>query len=66
MDNVIASVLGRIASQVGDPKLKGVGDNIDRGLILRQLLEDNGFLIHMKRTKKRWHNAINQTYFDPV
>ena len=43
MDNVTASKLGAIAIAAGDPKRNGVGDSIDRGLILRRLLEEGGF-----------------------
>lgn len=40
MDNVLAWKLGEIAS---DPQLKSGGDLIDRGLVLRRLLEEKGF-----------------------
>jgi len=43
MDNVLASKLGNIAIEAGNPKHEGVGDSIDRGLILRRLLEEAGF-----------------------
>lgn len=43
MDNVIASRLGQIATQAGKPDRKDVGDSIDRGLILRRLLEEAGY-----------------------
>lgn len=45
MDNVIASMLGRIATAAGDPSRTDVGDSIDRGLILRRLLEEAGLEI---------------------
>ena len=47
MDNVLASRLGEVAREVGDPAHKGVGvgDSIDRGLILRRRLEEIGFEI---------------------
>lgn len=45
MDNVLAWRLGEIASNAGDPLRSGVGDQIDRGLILRRLLEEKGFFI---------------------
>jgi hypothetical protein len=43
MDNVLASKLGKVAVAAGDPKRTDVGDSIDRGLILRRLLEEAGF-----------------------
>jgi hypothetical protein len=49
MDNVLASRLGNIASEVGNPKHKGVGDSIDRGLILRRRLEEEGFYLTRKK-----------------
>jgi hypothetical protein len=49
MDNVLAWRLGEIASDAGDPQRKGVGDLIDRGLILRRLLEEKGFYIIIKK-----------------
>lgn len=42
MDNVIAARLGQLARQAGKDR-KDVGDDIDRGLILRRLLEEAGF-----------------------
>jgi hypothetical protein len=42
MDNVLASRLGQIANEAGRPR-PVVGDSIDRGLILRRLLEEGGF-----------------------
>lgn len=45
MDNVLASRLGGVALNAGNPKRDGVGDSIDRGLILRRLLEEAGFEI---------------------
>ena len=42
MDNVIASRLGQLARQAGKDR-KDVGDDIDRGLILRRLLEEAGY-----------------------
>jgi len=44
MDNVLASRLGGIARQAGADRLD-VGDSIDRGLILRRLLEENDFYL---------------------
>jgi len=43
MDNLLAGRLGRVALEAGDPQRKDVGDSIDRGLILRRLLEEKGF-----------------------
>lgn len=45
MDNVLASRLGKVALEAGNPRHDGVGDSIDRGLILRRLLEESGFEI---------------------
>lgn len=45
MNNVFAWRLGKIAEEAGDPTCKDVGDYIDRGLILRRLLEEAGFYI---------------------
>jgi len=45
MDNVLAWKLGKIAAAAGDPKRTDVGDSIDRGLILRRLLEEDGFAL---------------------
>jgi hypothetical protein len=45
MNNVDASVLGSIALEAGAPNRTDVGDSIDRGLILRRLLEEQGYLI---------------------
>ena len=49
MNNVLASKLGNIALDAGNPKRSGVGDSIDRGLILRRLLEEEGFYIVVKK-----------------
>ncbi len=43
MDNVLAWRLGEVARDAGNPERKDVGDLIDRGLILRRLLEEKGF-----------------------
>lgn len=48
MDNVLAWRLGEVALEAGDPKRKDVGDLIDRGLILRRLLEEKGFYLVLK------------------
>ena len=48
MDNVLAWRLGKIAREAGDPDRDDVGDFIDRGLILRRLLEENGFSLIFK------------------
>ena len=45
MDNTLAWRLGDIALKAGNPQLKGVGDYIDRGLILRKMFEEKGFAI---------------------
>lgn len=45
MDNVTAWKLGEIARDAGNPAREGVGDPIDRGLILRRLLGEKGFLV---------------------
>ena len=49
MNNVLASKLGNIALDAGNPKRSGVGDSIDRGLILRRLLGEEGFYIVVKK-----------------
>lgn len=43
MDNVLAWRLGEVAS---NPQLQKGGYLIDRGLILRRLLEEKGFSVH--------------------
>jgi hypothetical protein len=48
MDNTLAWKLGKITLEAGDPNRKDVGDPIDRGLILRRLLEEKGFYLVMK------------------
>ena len=45
MDNVLAWRLGKVANEAGNPQRTDVGDYIDRGLILRRLLEEAGFLL---------------------
>lgn len=45
MDNVLAWRLGEIAREAGSIEREDVGDPIDRGLILRRLLEEKGFEI---------------------
>ena len=45
MDNLLAYELGKIAIAAGSPLRKDVGDHIDRGLILRRLLEEGGFYL---------------------
>ena len=44
-NNLLAYRLGLIASEAGDPNRSDVGDEIDRGLILRRLLEESGFYL---------------------
>ena len=46
MDNVLAWRLGEVARDAGNPNREGVGDLIDRGLILRRLLEEAGFELY--------------------
>ena len=46
MDNLLAWSLGLIAHEAGDEQRKDVGDPIDRGLILRRLLEEKGFVLY--------------------
>ena len=43
--NVDAMTLGQIALEVGKPDHPAVGDSIDRGLILRRRLEEEGFFV---------------------
>lgn len=43
MDNLHAWRLGQVACDAADPKSGGVGDMIDRGLILLRLLNESGF-----------------------
>jgi hypothetical protein len=56
MDNVLAYKLGRIALDAGKPQRSGVGDNIDRGLVLRKLLEESGFYLIMDAYRIEWNN----------
>lgn len=51
MDNVDAWRLGEVAQKAGGPSRKDVGDYIDRGLILRRLLEEKGYLIIKKEDR---------------
>ncbi len=54
MDNVLASKLGAIVREVG-MQHENIGDSIDRGLILRRRLEEEGFgLITVE------HNSIGE------
>ena len=54
MDNLLAYKLGKIAREAGNEKRTDVGDYIDRGLILRRLLEENGFsLIYVPPTEEK-------------
>ena len=50
MDNTIASSLGGIARRAGNPNRQDIGDSIDRGLVLRRLLEEAGF--HLYQIKR--------------
>jgi len=51
MDNVLAWRLGEVAREAGNPKRTDVGDLIDRGLILRRLLEEKGFYLIEKNSR---------------
>jgi hypothetical protein len=53
MDNVVASRLGEIARQAGNPNRSDVGDGIDRGLILLRLLNEGGFVVFDKAGEAR-------------
>jgi hypothetical protein len=43
MDNVVAYRLGRVGLQLMEYPKEKIGDEIDRGLVLRRLLEEAGF-----------------------
>jgi hypothetical protein len=45
MDNVLAFKLGAIALEAGSRERSDIGDNIDRGLVLRRLLQEQGFTL---------------------
>ena len=47
MNNEDASSLGQVARETMSPK-QSVGDSIDRGLILRRLLQEKGFYLVKK------------------
>jgi hypothetical protein len=47
MTNLQASKIGRICLEVGQ-QTNGIGDSIDRGLVLRRRLEESGFIICIK------------------
>ena len=51
MDNVLAWRLGKIALEAGSSDRRDIGDFIDRGLILRRLLEENGFVLMVEEPK---------------
>ncbi len=55
MDNLTCYELGLIAGDVGTRTTRqGVGDEIDRGLILRRILEEKGFgLIKLKEQQTK-------------
>lgn len=60
MDNVLASKLGEIAAAAGDPKRTGIGDSIDRGLVLRRLLEEDGFgLVRLDTKQERLRTRLD-------
>lgn len=44
MDNTVAYTLGEIVREV---EKHDIGDDIDRGLVLRRLLEENGFTLEI-------------------
>ena len=52
MDNVLAWNLGKICLEAASPEQKA-GDYIDRGLILRRLLEESGFYLVESNDKSR-------------
>ncbi|MBN46337.1 MAG: hypothetical protein CMH23_07670 [Methylophaga sp.] len=43
MDNVLASRMGHVFKKIQQNGHAGVGDSIDAGLILRRMLEEEGF-----------------------
>lgn len=49
MDNVLASRLGRVLRRAQANGSAGIGDSIDAGLILRRLLEEEGFSVCEKQ-----------------
>lgn len=62
MDNVLAYRLGNIARspQLHDPI--SIGDEIDRGLVLRRLLEQSGFgLVELKAHQKQHAPEVEMT-----
>ena len=48
MDNVDAYKLGIVAKTAGKPDNPNIGDNIDRGLMLRRILEEYGYYLIKK------------------
>lgn len=58
MDNVDAWRLGQIAKDAGNPERDGVGDLIDRGLMLNRLLNEKGYgllkLTPWPQSKRNW------------
>ncbi len=53
IDNRVASRLGQLARQAGKDR-KDVGDDIDRGLILRRLMEEAGYgIVKLQRKDAR-------------
>jgi hypothetical protein len=53
MDNVLSSKLGDVALQAGSKDRKDIGDSIDRGLVLRRLLEEQGFFLIIKKQSNK-------------
>lgn len=49
MDNVLASRLGRVLRKAQANGNDGIGDSIDAGLILRRMLEEEGFEVCEKQ-----------------
>jgi hypothetical protein len=65
MDNILASTLGKIALEVGDPSRHDVGDYIDRGLILCRRLREFGFEVREIPADKITLDQ-NQETLDPL
>lgn len=57
MDNLLAHRLGAIAFEAGNHK-EGIGDSIDRGLVLRRLLEEQGFYLVVKKDVYNFHPPL--------
>ena len=48
MDNVLAYRLGLTVKEINDYPKHKIGDEIDRGLVLRRILEEKGFYLIKK------------------